>query len=217
MLITCPQCLTNYDVPLVLEETGQKVKCAKCGCVWEIDNGNIEPEPEDLPEFNQEEDLSFDPLPAPEIEDPDLSSLSAFQDFLKQPEKKTPSFLKWIRPLYFLSLLFIAASIYLFFFHPAIKAPVTLQTLAYQTVEKDYKTYLVLRTAAYNNTDREIVPKTFTVRFSDQDDRLLTTTAVVSPVDVLPAKSMEKIDLEIERPPSQTAKAVVTLTKFETR
>ena len=138
MLITCPQCLTNYDVPFVLEETGQKVKCAKCGCVWEIDNGNVKPEPENLPNLDENADFGFEFLPRPEIKEPNPASLTAFQDFLKQSEKKSPVFLKWIRPLYFLSLLFIAASIYLFFFHPAIKSPVTLQTLAYQSVEKDY-------------------------------------------------------------------------------
>ena len=215
MLITCPQCLTNYDVPPVLEETGQKVKCVKCGCVWEIDDGTVEPEAEDLPDFDDEA-AAFDPAPVPEIGEPDIP-MPAFQDFFKPPEKKEPDFFKWIRPLYFVSLFCIAASIYLFFLRTPERGPVTLQTLDYESVQEQYKTYLVLHAAAFNNTDKEIVPETFNVRFSDEDGRLLTTTDVASPVSVLPARGMEQIDLKIERPPSQTAQASVTLTKFTTR
>lgn len=91
MLITCPQCLTNYDVPPVLEETGQKVKCVKCGCVWEIDDGTVEPEAEDLPDFDDEA-AAFDPAPVPEIGEPDIP-MPAFQDFFKPPEKKNRIFL----------------------------------------------------------------------------------------------------------------------------
>ena len=98
-----------------------------------------------------------------------------------------------------------------------MRAPVTLQTLTYESVQEEYKTYLVLHAAAFNNTGKEIVPETFNVRFSDEDGRLLTTTDVASPVSVLPARGMEQIDLKIERPPSQTAQASVTLTKFTTR
>lgn len=215
MLITCPQCLTNYDVPSVLEETGQKVKCVKCGCVWEIDDDAVEPEAEDLPGF-ADDTIDFNPAPASETGESDIP-MPSFQDFFKPQEKKEPAFLKWIRPLYFVSLFCIAASIYLFFFRSPVRAPVTLQTLAYESVQEEYKTYLALHAAAFNNTDREIVPETFSVRFSDEDGRLLTTTAVASPVPVLPARGMEKIDLKIERPPSQTARADVTLTKFKMR
>ena len=212
MLITCPQCLTNYDIPPALEETGQKVRCFKCGCVWEIDDGTPLPEPEDQPGFDDDAAV-FDPPPP---EEPDIS-LTAFQDFFKQPEKKDPSFLKWIRPLYFISLFCLAASIYLFFFRSPIRAAVSLQTLSYESVQEEYKTYLVLHAAAYNNTDKEITPQAFVVRFSDKDNRLLTTVELASPVSVLPANGMEKIDLKIERPPSQTARATVVLSKFTTR
>ena len=215
MLITCPQCSTNYDVPSILEETGQKVKCVKCGCVWEIDNAEIDPEPEDLPDFDQNIQMDA-PLFTPQIEDPDLS-LTAFQDFFKPPEKKAPDFLKWIKPLYFVSLFCIAASIYLFFFRTPIRASVTLQTLSYESVQEEYKTYLVLQAAAFNNTDKDIIPETFSVRFLDKDGRLLTTTAIAAPVSVFPAHGMEKLALKIERPPSQTAQATVTLTNFKTR
>ena len=215
MLITCPQCLTNYDVPLVFEETGQKVRCVKCGCVWEIDNGNVEPETEDLPDFDSDI-ITSDINPRPEINEQDIP-FPTFQDFFNPPEKKEVSFLKWIRPLYFISLFCIAASIYLFFFRSPVKAPVTLQTLAYETVQEEYKTYLVLQAAAFNNTNKDIVPETFSVRFLDENGRLLTTTTIPSPVPALPAESMEKIELKIERPPSQTAQATVTLIKFKTR
>lgn len=215
MLITCPQCLTNYDVPSVLEETGQKVKCVKCGCVWEIDDATVEPEAEDLPNFDDEA-IAFDPAPAAEIGEPDIP-MPAFQDFFKPPEKKEPDFSKWIRPLYFVSLFCIAASIYLFFFRSPARAPVTLQTLAYESVQEEYKTYLVLHAAAFNNTDKEVIPEMFNVRFSDENGRLLTATDIASPVSALPARGMGQIDLKIERPPSHTAQASVTLTKFTTR
>lgn len=215
MLITCPQCKTQYNVPLASETTGQKVKCVKCGCIWETDGKATFFETENLPDFVNET-ISFNAHTDSGNEEDDIP-MPTFQDFFKPPEKKEPDFLKWIRPLYFTALFCIAASIYLFFFRSPVLAPVTLQTMAYEFVQEEYKTYLLLQAAAFNNTDREIVPETFTVRFSDEDGRLLTTTAVVSPVSVLTAGGTEKIDLKIERPPSKTAQATVTLTKFTTR
>ena len=94
--------------------------------------------------------------------------------------------------------------------------PVTLQTLSYEVVQEDYKTYLLLQAAAFNNTDQEIHPETFTVRFVDKNNRTLTTTTLESPVDVLPPHGVEKINIKIERPPSKTAKVFVMLTKMQT-
>ncbi len=213
MLITCPQCKTQYDVPLVSQTTGQKVKCVKCGCVWETDDNTNTFDARDLPDFINEK-IVADPLS--ETEEIDIP-MPMFQDFFKPPEKKKPEFLKWIRPLYFTGLFCIAASIYLFFFRSPVCPPMTLQTLAHESVQEEYKTYLLLQAAAFNNTDQEIVPETFSIRFSDENGRLLTTTTVGSPVSVLPPRSTEKIDLKIERPPSQTAQATVTLTKFTIR
>lgn len=228
MLITCPQCGTEYNVPDSLKETGLPVRCARCGNVWETKTSEPEPDgkPESEPEIPPAPDFETDaagdgdfflqpPAPAPVIEESDIP-LTAFQDFLKQPEKKKASVAGWIKPLYFASLFFIAASVYLFFFRSAARAPVTLQTLAHETVRDDYKTVLVLKTAAFNNTDGDITPETFSVRFSDDDGRTLTTLSVASPVAVLKARGMERVDLKIERPPAKTAKATVTLTKYKT-
>lgn len=224
MLITCPQCGTEYNVPDSLKETGLPVRCARCGNVWET--GTAEPAPESAPEPAPESDPAPDfetddadfflrpPAPAPVIEESDIP-LTAFQDFLKQPEKKKTSVARWIKPLYSATLFFVAAAVYLFFFHAAARAPVTLQTLAHETAREDYKTFLVLKTAAFNNTDRDIVPETFSVRFSDDGGRTLTTVAVASPVAVLKARGTERVDLKIERPPAKTAKATVTLTKYK--
>ena len=48
MLITCPQCLTTYDIPDAAREEGAQFRCVKCGCVWGIDGDA--PDPEDAPE-----------------------------------------------------------------------------------------------------------------------------------------------------------------------
>ncbi len=228
MLITCPQCGTEYNVPDSLKETGLPVRCARCGNVWETGTAEPEPLPESAPqpEPDSASDFAADdtagdgdfflqpPAPAPVIDESDIP-LTAFQDFLKQPEKKKTSVAVWIRPLYFATLFFIAAAVYLFFFHAAARAPVTLQTLTHETAREDYKTFLILKTAAFNNTDRDIAPETFSVRFSDDDGRTLTTVAVASPVAVLKARGTERVDLKIERPPAKTAKATVTLTKYK--
>lgn len=227
MLITCPQCGTEYNVPDSLKETGLPVRCARCGNVWETGTAEPEPLPESAPQPEPDPSPDFEtdaagacdfflqpPAPAPVIDESDIP-LTAFQDFLKQPEKKKTSVAVWIRPLYFATLFFIAAAVYLFFFHAAARAPVTLQTLTHETAREDYKTFLILKTAAFNNTDRDIAPETFSVRFSDDDGRTLTTVAVASPVAVLKARGTERVDLKIERPPAKTAKATVTLTKYK--
>ena len=35
MLITCPECKTTYNVPSIADNPEQRVRCAKCGRVWE--------------------------------------------------------------------------------------------------------------------------------------------------------------------------------------
>lgn len=203
MLITCPNCKTTYNVPSLMDHPEKKVRCAQCGNVWEPASDIIDPL---LVDFEL-----MKPAPSEGRELP----ASAFQDLFKA-EKKENFFLKWLKPLYFISLFFIALSIYLFFFHTPKRASVTLQTISYEMVQKDYKTYLLLQAAAFNNTDKEIRPQTFSVRFVDEKDRTLTTTSVTSPLDVLPAHGVEKIDIQIERPPSKTAKVILTLTKMKT-
>ena len=204
MLLTCPKCLTTYDVPSVAEKPDQKVRCLKCGHVWE-------PASEDI----------LDPLAiclslpqsAPVADDDPPPS---FQDFFQPPPVKAEKeFLRWLKPLYFFSLFCITASIYLFFFHPTKHPPVTLQTISYELEEQDYKTFLVLKAVAFNNTDKDIRPQTFNVRFTDEKDRTLTTSDLESPVDVLHPRSIEEITLRIERPPSKTVKTFLTLSRME--
>ena len=198
---TCPKCRTSYDVPIKEENPDQKVRCAKCSHVWQPALDVIDPLSIELPQFQ---------TPAPE--EPDMP-IPSFQNFFKEPEKEDTSFIKWLKPLYFFSLFCIAAAIYLFFFHPEKRAPVTLQTVSYELVEKDYKTYLSLKAAAFNNTDAAVKPKAFTARFMDENNRVLTTAAVSSPVETLPPRDVTEIHLLIERPPSKTAKVILILTE----
>jgi len=205
MLITCPKCFTTYDVPAIDDHPEQKVRCIKCGHVWEPALDVIDPLSIDLP---------LEPSFGPQT--PDIP-VPSFQDFFqeKEPEKESTRFIGWLKPLYFISLVCIAVSIYLFFFHPEKHAPVTLQTLSYELTEKEYKTYLMLKAAAFNKTDQKIRPQTFTVRFVDEKNRTLTETTVASPVEVLPPRSVEEINIEIERPPSKTAKVILMLEKVK--
>lgn len=210
MLITCPNCGTNYDIPSSADNLDQKVRCVKCGHVWEPAADTFDPLSIDLSMFNpylvENPDFNSEPEQDPPIPD--------FQKFFAKPvESKTDHF-KWIRPLYFVSLFCIAASIYLFFFHPAKRSFVTLQSISYELKQEDYKTFLLLQAAAFNNTDKEIRPQTFEVRFADKNNHTLTTTTLDSPVEVLPANSVEKIDFKIERPPAKTEKVTLTLTKM---
>ena len=201
MLITCPNCQTIYNIPLT-DDPEQKVRCVKCGHVWKTGIDNTD---------SALTDFSLTPLPELKEQDPPVP---AFQDFFKESEKNSDRFLKWLKPLYFISLFCIASSIYLFFFRAPMHAPVTLQTISYEIIQKDYKPYLILQAAAFNSTGKDIRPKTFTVRFADKNDRTLTTASLESPIDLLPAHGVEEIDFQIERPPSKTAKVVLTLTKM---
>ena len=206
MLITCPNCNTTYNVPSISEHPDQKVRCVKCGHIWEPAAEILDPLLIDLA-------LHTDKNPEQEQDKP----IPIFHDFFKEPEKEKTTFLKWIRPLYFTSLFCIAASVYLFFFQSPKRAPVTLQTLSYELMQKDYKTYLLLRTAAFNNTDHEIQPQAFTVHFTDENNKTLTTTTLNSPVAVLPPRGVEDVNIQIERPPAQTAKVILTLSKMKFR
>ncbi len=138
----------------------------------------------------------------------------SLQNFFSIPVKKEPFFLKWIKPLYFLSLLFIATSIYLFFFQKPLRAPVTLQAISHEFVQKKYKDYLVLKAIAFNNTDKNIYPQTFYIQFKDNDNHTITSVEVPSPVNVLPAHGMDKIEIQIEHLPVQSGRIVMSLKNF---
>lgn len=207
MLITCPNCRTTYNVPSLANQPEQKVRCVKCKHVWDLSS-----EAED-PFFIT---FAIDKLAEQPEQEPE-QSLPAFQEIFKESEKKDYRFLEWLKPLYFFSLFCIAASIYLFFFHPQKQIPVILQTASYELTQENDKTFLLLEAAAFNNTDEEILPETFTVRFVDKDDHTLSTTALESPVNVLPPHNVENINIKIERPPSNTAKVFITLTKTRSR
>lgn len=201
MLITCPECKTTYDAPSTADNPEQKVRCTKCGCVWQPAAEVIDIPLIDFSLQQEEESIPETPLPA-------------FRNYFDSPKKQDFNFIKWLKPLYFFSLFCITASIYLFFFHPSKRIAVTLQPVSYEIVQKDYKSYLLLQTGAYNNTDAEIYPQTFTVRFADKDDKTLTTVSLASPVETLKPKSFSELSFQIERPPSKTAKVVLTLTKM---
>ena len=201
MLITCPQCQTTYNIPLT-DNPEQKVRCVKCGHVWKPVAENTDPA---LMDFSLTEDSKSKEQDIP---------IPSFHELFASPEKADNRFLKWLKPLYFISLFCIIASIYLFFFHQPTRAPVMLQTISSEIIQKDYKPYLILQAAAFNTTGKDIRPQTFTVRFTDKDDRTLTTTSLNSPIDLLPAHGVEQIDFQIERPPSKTAKVILTLTKM---
>ena len=301
MLITCPQCHTKYNVPFSLENPEQKVKCVKCGCIWNTSGQTITGEYDiDIKGNNQHVLLkekisaqqteknsttSFSPSQAPlnAIPDegnrgnpftpsqtpldaiPDEGNIDSqftnknlasdqiplqeenfytlmqneakdssspeeksdtpvndefdldpqsLQNFFSIPVKKEPFFLKWIKPLYFLSLLFIATSIYLFFFQKPLRAPVTLQAISHEFVQKKYKDYLVLKAIAFNNTDKNIYPQTFYIQFKDNDNHTITSVEVPSPVNVLPAHGMDKIEIQIEHLPVQSGRIVMSLKDF---
>ena len=210
MLITCPKCGTTYDIPPITDNPEQKVRCVKCAHVWEAAGDTFDPFSIDLSSLVPQLPESF----GASLNSRQEAPVPNFQDFFTEPVNSKADYSKWIRPLYFISLFFIAISIYLFFFHPAKRAPVTLQTISYELKEKDYKTFLFLQAAAFNNTDKEIRPQAFTVLFADKNNRTLTTTTIDSPIEVLKANSVEKIDIEIERPPAKTEKVILTLSKM---
>ena len=301
MLITCPQCHTKYNVPFSLENPEQKVKCVKCGCIWNTSGQTITNEYDiDIKGNNQhvllKEKISaqqteknsttsfspsqaplnaipdegnrgnpFTPSQTPLHETPDEGNIDSqftnknlasdqiplqeenfytlmqneakdssspeeksdtpvndefdldpqsLQNFFSIPVKKEPFFLKWIKPLYFLSLLFIATSIYLFFFQKPLRAPVTLQAISHEFVQKKYKDYLVLKAIAFNNTDKNIYPQTFYIQFKDNDNHTITSVEVPSPVNVLPAHGMDKIEIQIEHLPVQSGRIVMSLKNF---
>ena len=201
MLITCPNCQTTYNIPST-DNPEQKVRCVKCDHVWKIAfNGDDSV----LADFSLTEDSK--------PKEPDIP-FPALHDIFKEPEKDITFLLKWLKPLYFVSLFCIAISIYLFFFHTPSRAPVTLQTVSHEILQNDYKPYLILQAAAFNNTKKDIRPELFTARFVDKNGRLLTTISLKSPIDRLPANGVEQIDFQIERPPSKTATVTLTLTKM---
>ena len=113
MLISCPNCATNFSVPdQALQPSGRTLKCAKCGHKWfqsvaqaEDDFGLDEdsfpppprPEPEPRPMFaapEPEPDLNFDaPPPAPPPPSQAGTSARATADlYLDLDEPPFPSF-----------------------------------------------------------------------------------------------------------------------------
>ena len=47
MLISCPKCNALYDIAEnLLPESGKKMRCARCGNIWQAKPGNALPEPE---------------------------------------------------------------------------------------------------------------------------------------------------------------------------
>lgn len=217
MLFTCPHCHTVYDAPVSFPGP-KKLRCAKCNGVWEAwedmtETPSSEPfgdisDADELPEINldlerpvftreTDEKTADENIPFPE-----------FQEIFHPPEKKFSAD-GLIRPLYFLGIFCVIVSIYLFFFHPSGKIPVTVQTLGYEFVEEDFKTFLVLDAVVFNKSDRDVPLGNLTVRFLDARGRELTATEMPSPIDAVGAESSEKISLKIERPPSEAAKAVI--------
>lgn len=223
MLFTCPHCHTVYDAPVSFPGP-KKLRCAKCSGVWEAwgdmtEHPSAEPfgkmtDIDEMPEINLDlERPGFMREPDETAADENIP-FPEFQEAFVPPEKKF-SAEGLIRPLYFIGIFCIIVSIYLFFFHPVAKTPVSVQTLSYEFAEKDFKTFLVLEAVVFNRSDKEVPLKNLTVRFLDGRGRELTSTEIPSPVNTVAAGSSEKISLKIERPPSQAAKAVVSFEQDE--
>ena len=75
MLITCPKCRTTYNVPSLAHHPDQKVRCVKCGHVWEPASDIVDPF---LIDFALTEPIEKQEQAMP---------LPTFQDFFKEPEK----------------------------------------------------------------------------------------------------------------------------------
>ena len=149
MFFTCPKCNTVYDVPAEQVDTARQLRCAMCGHLWEP-----AAETEDVEEEKDETEHSF-PTDGDEADDlpvfPDAdadpfaneSDLTAFKPIFQTPEEQ-PAEKRWLRPLYFSSMVFIAIGIYAFFFHLPNKTPLEFRSLSPEYVEKDYQTTLIL-------------------------------------------------------------------------
>jgi len=86
MLITCPNCGTNFSIPdAALGTDGRKLKCAKCGHKWFQTPLRLEIEEDDVL------DLDFLPQPEPAAA-PSFSSLEAEDSFSPQPRPTFSSF-----------------------------------------------------------------------------------------------------------------------------
>lgn len=144
-------------------------------------------------------------------------------DFIKNPfdtvlneaaKEKPPSYFSWVKPLYFLSVLFIFMTVYLFFFYMPSKVPLTFKNISYDFQEKDFRPYLTVHATLFNESEKDAKFDAFKVRFIDSSGRPIIDTDV--PVTgFLPAKEIGVFDATIERPPANAVKVQLMLEKIE--
>lgn len=224
MFFTCPKCNTVYDVPADRADNARKLRCSVCGHRWEseidipdseeteIEESQKQQEQQELPP--PPDDFSFDdenePLPRfpdPPEPEPDFSS---FKPIFQEPEKQSTA-VKWIRPLYFFSMLCLAVGIYTFFFHTPNKFPLVFQSLSPEYTEKDYQTSLFLNAVIHNESAGSVTVNSFKVIFYDEKGKEITVSELPAQDQIFEAGEIKPVRLEVGRPPAKAAKAVLEI------
>ena len=215
MFFTCPKCNTVYDVPAEQVDTARQLRCAMCGHLWEP-----AAETEDAEEEKNETEHSF-PTDGDEADDlpvfPDAdadpfaneSDLTAFKPIFQTPEEQ-PAEKRWLRPLYFSSMVFIAIGIYAFFFHLPNKTPLEFRSLSPEYVEKDYQTTLILNAVVQNRSAVDVNGQGFQVFYYDKNGKEVTQADF--PVrQTFKANAATPVKLEVGRPPAQAERATLQI------
>ena len=217
MFFTCPKCNTVYDVPAEQVDTARQLRCAMCGHLWEPSA-----ETEDAEEEKNETEHSF---PTDEDEAADLpvfpdadddadpfaneSDLTAFKPIFQTPEEP-PAEKRWLLPLYFSSILFIAVGIYAFFFHMPNKTPLEFRSLSPEYVEKDYQTALILNAVVQNTSAADVKAQGFRVFYYDKNGNEVTQ-ADFPAAQTFKANAATPVRLEVGRPPAQAERATLQI------
>ena len=215
MFFICPKCNTVYDVPAEQVDTARQLRCAMCGHLWEP-----AAETEDAEEEKNETEHSF-PTDGDEADDlpvfPDAdadpfaneSDLTAFKPIFQTPEEQ-PAEKRWLRPLYFSSMVFIAIGIYAFFFHLPNKTPLEFRSLSPEYVEKDYQTTLILNAVVQNRSAVNVNGQGFQVFYYDKNGKEVTQADF--PVrQTFKANAATPVKLEVGRPPAQAERATLQI------
>ena len=215
MFFTCPKCNTVYDVPAEQVDTARQLRCAMCGHLWEP-----AAETEDVEEEKNETEHSF-PMDGDEADDlpvfPDAdadpfaneSDLTAFKPIFQTPEEQ-PAEKRWLRPLYFSSMVFIAIGLYAFFFHLPNKTPLEFRSLSPEYVEKDYQTTLILNAVVQNRSAVDVNGQGFQVFYYDKNGKEVTQADF--PVrQTFKANAATPVKLEVGRPPAQAERATLQI------
>ncbi len=215
MFFTCPKCNTVYDVPAEQVDSARKLRCAMCGHLWEpeieTEDAEEEKHEEDHP-FPEDDDIPED-LPVFPDADPDPFAnepdLTAFKPIFQTPEEQ-PAAKRWILPLYFLSMVFLAVGIYAFFFHAPLKTPLEFLSLSPEYVEKDYQTNLILNAVVQNRSAADVAAQGYSVFYYDKNGREVTQ-ADFPAKQTFKANGTTPVKLEVGRPPAQAESATLQI------